>query len=240
MVLWSIWCLLLCRGDRLFGSQGMLGVVVGCGGLLYLIGRKHLIYVALHHITARRVTMNGKRRESAMSSASRSYGSGTYVGIAVLCFVAYLKGVILYDHYRISLAEYEQTVGIVIASRVDQRLGGGGTRNRQTKFAPDVTYSYAVDGLTYQGNNRDSLSVSSASAEWADAQAIVSRYRPGAEIEIWYRASNPQISVVNIEEKKTLRKLVLASGFTLFGIWVIWLDRWSVRTRQARTTNHQP
>ena len=63
---------------------------------------------------------------------------------------------------------------------------------------------------------------------------MVSRYRPGSKIQVWYDTEKPSVSVVEIETKRTFLKVFRILAFTVFDVLCILSDRWAIRVRPAR------
>jgi len=80
--------------------------------------------------------------------------------------------------------------------------------------------------LPYEGQSRDTFSVIAASTNHSNSAAVVSRHPPGSDIAIWFRAYNPAVSVVDIEDHKIGTKFFAAIVFALFGVLVMVSDHW--------------
>ncbi|HVF72946.1 MAG TPA: DUF3592 domain-containing protein [Chthoniobacterales bacterium] len=73
------------------------------------------------------------------------------------------------------------------------QLMAGGTRSKPW-YKPQVTYTFAVNGQAYTGENVFFGNARSNSS--GKPQAVVDRYREGAEVEVFYNPHQPQQAVL--------------------------------------------
>jgi hypothetical protein len=81
------------------------------------------------------------------------------------------------------------TPGVVTASWVEREMG-----SRSYSYEPHVTYSYAVEGAAYVGNDvrAGDFSISDRS----DAEAIVAKYPVGSDVDVRYDPGDPGRAVL--------------------------------------------
>ena len=86
---------------------------------------------------------------------------------------------------------WEQVPGTVVSSEVEDAWDTTGDR-----YVPQVTYTYEVDGTTYEGTQidlRDTLYIASVD----DAEQLVARYPVGASVMPYVDPANPSSAVLD-------------------------------------------
>lgn len=160
---------------------------------------------------------------------------GTVAGLVAFGISLYFIYLVLFDEFRLDLGNYEKIEGIVLDSSVKGSTGptAGGSRSRIT-YVPVIKYSYKVNGKKYFGNSRESESISKPSSDRVVVGEIANKYPKGESIDIWYNLDKHEISVVNIEGRKTLSKLLTIFLFFLVGVFFIWSDHWVAKMRAEK------
>src|SRR5262245_9024358 len=86
--------------------------------------------------------------------------------------------------------------GVVLSSFVNTESSYDSTSNSETtSYHPHVTYEYDVNGQRYRSERlKASDGFYRAGMLPGNAQAVVDRYPPGAQITVYYNPANPQES----------------------------------------------
>lgn len=79
------------------------------------------------------------------------------------------------------------TEGVVVVSRVEAQVSSGGRST--VSYFPDVRYSYAVDGRTYEGARIRISKIGSSDRDYA--QGVVDAYPVGRRVEVRYDPAQP-------------------------------------------------
>jgi hypothetical protein len=108
--------------------------------------------------------------------------------------------------------------GQVVHSQVD--------RNEEGAYAPDVRYSYVIEGVQFTGRCIQA-GVYVSSSDDSDASRCVSRYPKGARVDVAYNPANPAEAVLEPGlRKRSFLFLAFGLGFSMFGAWfclLFWL-----------------
>lgn len=165
----------------------------------------------------------------------RRFRASNLAAIVAISIGAYVTSLALYDRYRLNFGSYEQVVGVVLDAKVaSSQSSAAGGRGTTVVYRPAITYRYKVGDVIYDGDSRDALSVVAGATKRSNAAAVVSVHPTGSSIDVWYRADDPAVSVVDIEDHKIGTKLFAAFIFVLFGVLVVVSDRWTERMRAKR------
>lgn len=144
-----------------------------------------------------------------------------------ICVSLWLVTLVLYDQFRLNFGGYDSVDGVVLESSIKSSLASRGSGGSRFVYMPVVKYRYKVGSTSYTGNSIESQHIRSSSRKKdGRVKDVVSKYPPGQKIEVWYDVNNHNVSVVNIENKMSLHKLFNILSFTLFGLLLIFLDRW--------------
>lgn len=112
--------------------------------------------------------------------------------------------------------------GEVIESRVETRS----SRKGRT-YAPQVTYTYAVEGTHYSGTRQQARNPIMNSP--AEAQGYLQAYPVSAKLKVFYQPANPQNAVLKPGLVTSDYLIMLLPGlFVLLGllVWVLSFWRW--------------
>jgi hypothetical protein len=89
-------------------------------------------------------------------------------------------------------AGWPPTEGRITRSEVVRRTSGTGT-DRTTAYHAEVSYEYLVDGAAYRG---DRVAYGDYGGKRKHAQRIVSRYRKGEVVTVYYNPQNPRVCLL--------------------------------------------
>lgn len=112
--------------------------------------------------------------------------------------------------------------GQVIDSMVQTRSSRKGTT-----YAPQITYTYAVNGTPYSGTRQQARNPVMSSQQ--EAQSYLQAYPVNAKIQVFYQPADPQNSVLKPGLVTTDYLIMLLPGlFVLLGllVWVLSFWRW--------------
>lgn len=166
----------------------------------------------------------------------RSFGAATIAGVIAICLCFYLFSALIYENIRTDLGGYTEVNGVVLDSFVKGTTAATAGSSRTVAYKAIVKYSYEVDDTTYQSSNSDSNIFTRTSSERGGrADEVVQKYRPGTQINVWYKNDDPSVSIVDIERKATINSILIIMGFLLFGVFCILYDRWYIGLRESQS-----
>ena len=98
-----------------------------------------------------------------------------------------------------AMAGWTPVTGSVVAHGIDETTSQDSDGDKDTSYAPCLTYAYEVDGATRQGTRiaLDNLSFSSRSR----AQAYLDERPIGSPIQVFVNPANPVEAVLSTERK---------------------------------------
>ncbi|MDA7916001.1 DUF3592 domain-containing protein [Verrucomicrobia bacterium] len=140
--------------------------------------------------------------------------------LPTLAFVVFLFGgvsVIIYSVVSLSHAKasknWPTTTGIIRSSMIKVHRGDG-----FSSYYPTVTYDFEIKGITFIGDRISFGSFSEKHRELAERK-LTSYFPLGRKVEVFYKPSNPKISVLlpDLDSSHLLILFFLGVGFLAAG-----------------------
>lgn len=171
-------------------------------------------------------------------SSMRAARSGR-VFFLVVFFLVVLGWAVAIGVMRSTAGRYEgtgqwpQVKGEVLASEVAKTAGRGGSgssRRSKTRYTPVVTYSYEVNGVSYEN---DLVQFLASYDEESTAQEVVKNYPDGSEVMVYHAPDDPAEAVLIPglpDETKMIQDIFLYAGIAVISVVLI---VWRIRSRRA-------
>lgn len=146
-----------------------------------------------------------------------------FLAIGLTISVVGLRGC----YYAGASMQWPSARGVVTESRIGRSRGGN-----RTTYAPEVRYSYEVEGHGFTGE-RIYFSGIDLSSDHAYALEITDRFAVGREVRVYYHPRDPALAVLLPGiRRETVFTFVVGGAFAAFALLGFYLDR---RGRRRKT-----
>jgi hypothetical protein len=128
----------------------------------------------------------------------------------------------IFPTYLSSVAsrDWPSVTGVIEASDVQSWTGRNGT-----VYDARIYYKYAVNGVQYLGKRVGHADYVSTPGH---AQSIISKYKKGAAVPVYYNPADPSKAVLEVGVKKftsfSLLACLIVFSIGLFGLWRNWMN----------------
>ncbi len=146
-------------------------------------------------------------------------------GIQLFCWLFIVIGLVLVGVggrmliKSLRTEHWPMTDGIVRSSQIKPHSDNDGG----TTYSAEVTYTYDVAGVNYDG---DKVAIGEMSSSSEYARGIVDRYPTGRKVSVHYSPTNPAEAVLETGiHGGTWLCLGMGTGFVLFGVMFLQIDR---------------
>ena len=138
------------------------------------------------------------------------------VGLGLLMFMIYFRNL---ARVRAS-AGWPAVQGTVTESWIEEDTSTDSDGTVTSRYAPKVSYRYAVMGMEYQGNRIDFGPGKSGNR--TNAEKVLARYPKGGAALVYYNPEKPTEAVL----ERSLSKGLLVSGAVFLAVAIYLYMRW--------------
>ncbi|MCG8455767.1 MAG: DUF3592 domain-containing protein [Holophagales bacterium] len=165
-----------------------------------------------------------ERRRAARASRAPRWLAWVFCGLFALVGLALLYFMALRPLYQMAMARgWQETTCLIASSRVAASSDGD-------TFRVEVSYTFELDGLTYEGDRYDFQTGNTSGREAKDR--IVKGLPEGAEVRCWVDPHDPESSVISRDPGWFLLWGLFPIPFVLIGVGGLFV---LVRMRAAAT-----